>query len=71
MEPQKRLARFMERAKRPNHHSEVERARIDARRIDRYTGSAPRQDQAHLTPEQLAARESARLKAFERRRGRG
>jgi hypothetical protein len=71
MEPRKNLARFIERAQRPDHHSEEERARIDAHRIERYTGSAHRKDRAHLTPEQLEARDAARLKALERRRGRG
>jgi hypothetical protein len=70
MDPHKHLARFIERAQRPDHHSERERARIDASRIDRYTRSAHRNDQAHLTPEQAAGRENARLKALERRRGR-
>jgi len=71
MEPRKNLGRSIERAQRPDHHSEEERARIDASRIDRYTESAHRKDQADVTPEQREARETARLKALERRQRRG
>jgi hypothetical protein len=71
MEPRKNLARFIERAQRRDYHSEEERARIDASRIAWYVGSARRVDRAHLTPEQREARDRARLKALERRQGRG
>ncbi len=71
MEPRKHLKRFIERPRHAADLSEEARARIDARRIAKFTRSAHRNDQDHLTPSQLAARDSARLKAFERRRGRG
>jgi hypothetical protein len=49
--------------------SPVERDRIDAQRLTRFSRVADRKSQSSVTPRQGLSREKARLNALERRRG--
>jgi hypothetical protein len=63
------LKRFIRSRPTLDHLTEEQRERIAARRIQKFADSlTPHEDK--LAPEQRAARDSARLRAIERQRGR-
>jgi hypothetical protein len=67
MSPKHSLKRFLRRTK-PDRLSEAQRDRIAAKRIAKF---GPSPEHAHeATPQQLEARDHARLRALRKRQGR-
>jgi hypothetical protein len=69
MNPKPDLKRFLRSLLHPDPLSERQRERIVARRIG-FSGSSKRNGN-ELPPEQLEARDRARLRALQKRQGRG
>jgi hypothetical protein len=65
------LKRFIRSSSRPDHLSEEQRERIAARRIAKFSGLSKGNEHRYLTPEQVEARNLARITALLRRQSRG